>query len=271
MADIQTIFGRYNDGSKQRLDLTYDYETCAIRSFRDITKFLGSAAIIDLGANIGVYSVYAGALPLVRAVHAFEPAPASFEALTQNVALQADPSKFHCHNVAASDKEGQVEFNMISPMSGANAIVASGATATGRKISVATRTVDSMVKISGQRLSIKIDVEGHEEFTLAGAIGLLSDNDCYLQMECLDKNKLLVIEEALAQIGMKKIFRLRDDYIFISQSLMEHAAAILDILFEHLSVDLADLLLLRTKKRVGTSAIMTLAREVAYQRDPVLP
>jgi hypothetical protein len=52
---------------------------------------------------------------------------------------------------------------------------------------------------------------------------------------------------------------------------MENVTAVLDILFEQLSADLADLLQLRTKKRVATSALMTLAREVAYQRDPVLP
>ena len=56
--EIDTIYGRFRRDAKHRLDLTYDYEAAEIRAFYRIAEFISPTLMLDIGANIGVYSIY---------------------------------------------------------------------------------------------------------------------------------------------------------------------------------------------------------------------
>src|ERR1700743_1910141 len=107
---VTTIFGKFTTESKRRLDLTYDYETCAIRSFRGIALHLSATQVVDIGANIGVYSIYLHGSPSVEQVHAFEPAPAAFELLKKNIDIQSQGSKITAYDLALSSQAGRNHF-----------------------------------------------------------------------------------------------------------------------------------------------------------------
>lgn len=115
---INTVFGTYLTPSRSRLDLTYDYETSAIFSFFDVAKLIDATAVVDVGANIGVYSIFCLQLPKIDEVHAFEPAPASFDLLKRNVNEQPRRDRVRIYDVAASSSTGTVKFTIVSPMSG---------------------------------------------------------------------------------------------------------------------------------------------------------
>lgn len=57
--------------------------------------------LLDIGANIGLYSLLAAAGPKCRGVHAFEPNPAVFEALRENIRLNG--ARIEAHRAAVSD------------------------------------------------------------------------------------------------------------------------------------------------------------------------
>ena len=267
MQHIDTIFGRFASECRRRLDLTYDYETSAIFSFFDVAAFLEANAIVDVGANIGVYSVFCLGVPSVTEVHAIEPAPGSFELLKRNAALQDGTSRITLHQAAASNINSQLKFNIVDPLSGVNAIAKP--TDKGETIIVEARKVDELVKASGRRIAIKIDVEGHELNALDGMTSLLSSNECYVQVECLRESRLSDLRDFMAFYGFHYVFSLRDDHLFVSQSLGPLVPDILAIVADAVSNDLHDLMTLRRQKREIAIAARKLRDAAGYKHDPV--
>jgi FkbM family methyltransferase len=121
-APLETIYGRFNRGSQKRLNLTYDYEHGTLRAFSAMAERIGAVRMLDIGANIGVYAVHLSRLEGIAALHCFEPAPATFEELARNVALQEAPGRFALHRVALSDRAGRAELALYGAMAGNNAL-----------------------------------------------------------------------------------------------------------------------------------------------------
>lgn len=267
---INTIFGSYVPESKKRLDLTYDYETCATRSFRDIVADIEATHVVDIGANIGIYSVFTSSIPTVKRVYAFEPAPESLALLRKNVAVQPATEKITVYDCALSDHAGEATFNIISPMSGANAIVSSEAGHSGSFITIQTKTLDEVLSFSGETVAVKIDVEGHEESTLAGATHFLRSNKCFVQVESLRPSTVEAVNSLMAGIGYSHVFSLRDDHLFVHPDLTGEVKNILDIIGKNLAPDLRNLTELRLDKRRMASDAKKLWQSAGYKHDPLL-
>lgn len=262
---LHTVFGTYAASSRERLELTYDYETAAIFSFKKALSEIGASHLLDIGANIGVYSIFCSDLPLLKRIHAFEPAPSAFELLEQNIQIQSKASLFEAHRLAASSQTGTVAFKIISSLSGANAVVEDPSDC-DNIIKVASAPLDTLVKLKGERIGIKIDVEGHEDSAIEGMKSILTDNQCYIQIECLTEEKRNSIAATLESYGYDYIFSLRDDHIFIHHSLEFCAPKIIRILTESLAFDLRDLLNLRREKRTAARKRQEIA---VYMTDPL--
>lgn len=267
---LNTIFGKFAPESKKRLDLTFDYETCAIRTFREITSFIGATQIVDIGANIGVYSIFVADLPKVGKVHAFEPAPESSALLKKNISLQAAAGKISAYDIALSDRSGEVKFNLISPMSGANAIVADEAGHSGTFIAVQAKPLDHVLGFSDETVSIKIDVEGHEVSTLAGARRFLQSNKCFLQVESLRQSTRDDVVQFMTDVGYIHLFSLQNDHLFVHSAFKELEKRLLGIVAKNLAADLHDLTELRLEKRRLAAEAKKLWQAAGYKRDPIL-
>lgn len=118
----------------------------------------GQGAFVDIGANIGVYTLNAraaAAMPII----AFEPEPAAFALLSRNMADNAMPS-VTIHNAACGDRPGTLRFR-----GGINGAIADD-------------TDDDTIPVPVVRLDdalrgipvavIKIDCEGYEWQVLNG-------------------------------------------------------------------------------------------------------
>ena len=261
----KTIFGVFTRASKGRLDLTYDFETAAISSFRAIAAQLACSALVDVGANVGVYSVHVGGLGCIQHVHAFEPSPAAFDLLKANVGLQPHADKIHCYAIAASDRAGEAHFKIVSPLAGNNQV-----TDADGSIDVPCLPIDELLPIKGERIAVKVDVEGHEQQVLAGMRTLLRSNECYLQVECLGGEQRVCVERILHELGYRWLFSLRDDHLFLSRRLEAEAAPLMRILAQSVSADLKSLLTLRQEKRALAKQAKQLWLNVGYKYDPVL-
>ena len=71
--------------------------------------------IIDVGANIGLFTLYVGQTLRDFTLYAFEPLPATFRALKANTAALG--RKVKLYNLGLSDRPGRVEFTFYPRMS----------------------------------------------------------------------------------------------------------------------------------------------------------
>jgi FkbM family methyltransferase len=132
------------------------------------------AVVIDVGANIGVSTAAYSLLTPHGSVHCFEPSPANFGYLQQNV-LRNGLTNTTLNQRAVSAQEGSLSF-VASRDFGAGSFVADETTLAAKShhheiITVPCETLDHYVQRNDiPRVDvIKIDVEGHELSVLAGA------------------------------------------------------------------------------------------------------
>jgi FkbM family methyltransferase len=162
-------------GARLRLDLSESmqrdvfYGLCDAFDRALLLSFLrGGGDFVDVGANIGLYSItIAVALGDRGRVLAIEPNAAAADQLASNLELN------HCDNVivaqcVASDAPGQKSLRV--PTSGETAWSSMSAAGFDHSlVEVAATRVDDQVKQHGLRVqAVKIDVEGHELEVLAG-------------------------------------------------------------------------------------------------------
>ena len=125
---------------------------------------------IDVGANIGAYTLIASEIASAKVV-SLEPIPTAYAKLQRNLTLN-DRKNVVSLNLAASKQPGTLLMTCdgASPV---NHVVAPGSI-DERTMSVQVDTLDAICARLGLAPSlIKIDVEGHEPEVLAGAVECL--------------------------------------------------------------------------------------------------
>jgi FkbM family methyltransferase len=128
-------------------------------------------AFLDIGANIGFYSLLASSVNRGAPVVAFEPHPVTSRRLRENVAINSS-SNIHVREVALGSATG---FAMLTSDLGERNRIETGAE--GAAVQVVVATLDG--ELSGFGFDpasvalVKIDTEGFEANVLAGAHRLL--------------------------------------------------------------------------------------------------
>lgn len=134
--------------------------------------------VLDCGANIGAFAIYAASLGRNVRVLAFEPERATFETLCRNVESNGLSNQVQCfpYGVAASDGffrllKNEKCFTMHKLATPEQSVASDVTPATGEQI-VRCVTIDQIMdEISGERCNvIKMDIEGAERSALRGAV-----------------------------------------------------------------------------------------------------
>jgi len=194
----------------QALQYPRDFETREPETLAWIESFETPCRFWDIGANIGVFSLYAGLRPGVE-VSAFEPAAASYAALCRNIAANDLGARVRAYCVALSDRNQLSSLNLSGTNAGSvfNAFDSSE-NCFGNAIEVAFRqgmvgvSVDGFRRLFGLPAPnyLKIDVDSTEERILAGASETLRDPELrsvLVELEAADtarNNRLLAALEA---------------------------------------------------------------------------
>jgi FkbM family methyltransferase len=141
------------------------------------------ATVVDVGANIGLYSLVAAAACRRRGndgvrIVGFEPNPAECGKFRHNVAINGF-RKVQVEQVAISDRKGDSRMAVPPPGLGAFGHLLQAGEARDRhdaEVDVATVDLDGWCAAQGlERIDLmKLDVEGHEPAVLAGAEKLLA-------------------------------------------------------------------------------------------------
>ena len=160
----------------------------------EVDHFFSEAArrdckfFLDIGANVGFYSVIGARMGIFKEIHAFEPMPENFSRLQWHIRANGFDDLIRAHQVAVSDLACEVllvddcvqeaaESPKIAPAAGCAAQAVA---------------LDSFFAFEGKQLAVKMDIEGHEVSALSGCKKLFAKNRVFLQVEVWKKNTAIV-------------------------------------------------------------------------------
>lgn len=145
-----------------------------------LDAILPGSVLYDIGANVGLYTVYAGANANIGKVIAFEPEAANYAILNRNVFLNNLADKVNCFNIAVSD-EKKMDYLYLNGSDVGAALhsfgQASSAGPSSFKQGAVAFSLDQFIKEFNPPFPthIKVDVDGLEKKIVIGARATLAD------------------------------------------------------------------------------------------------
>ncbi len=202
----------------RRLIIKEPYEQEQLAFFNASLQQGGFDLFIDVGANIGLYSLLAAKTGKVADILAFEPDLRNNHQFRANILLNDFVNLIQVRDVGLSNETGGVEF--LQQQGGSTGKSRIGKTAPSttkdkdyRKITIPISRFDDDFHYQGRQIFVKMDVEGHELLALQGMERLLADNSCLLQVEVFAEN-LAAIEDFMAGHGYTRFQEMGDDRFF---------------------------------------------------------
>lgn len=146
------------------------FEPETLACFLAALDHAGPGAVLDIGANVGVYGLLAAALG-TRSVHAFEPTPRV--AATARELAAANGLPLAVVECALGDRFGRASFTLSSTSDASNSL-AKGFRPAAERIEVRVDTLSRWCERTGTVPSVvKIDTESTEPEVIAGGIEAL--------------------------------------------------------------------------------------------------
>lgn len=145
--------------------------------------------MLDIGANIGWYSLLVASINKTASIHAFEPIPSTFKRLTDNCFLN-NAKSISLHNFGFSSEPGSFPFYLYPEGTGNASIRNLADREDAQVINCELKTIrdfcldlppDSSIDF------IKCDVEGNELFVFHGSSDVLQKHKPILLVELLRK------------------------------------------------------------------------------------
>lgn len=178
-------------------------------TFQTIAKHVGVHSFWDVGANIGYYSWFVRSLAPECSLRLFEPELENI-ALIKETIKRAKLTCVTLRETAVSDHHGRQEFQR-DQISGSTGGIADGPNTfserqwgiTGETIIVETVSLDHERASSNPVDLIKIDVEGHEEAVIRGALETIAADQPIIVFECFHGGH--EINHALAERGYQVV------------------------------------------------------------------
>ena len=163
---------------KWRVDSLFEKEPCTIEW---IAGFTSGEVLVDVGANVGMYTIWAAKTRAAR-VFAFEPEAQNYALLNRNVVLNGLGDRVKAYCLALSDVDGFSELHLSDLRAGGSCH------SLGERVDFAHRPMepeysqgcisarlDDLVRrgVVPEPHYVKIDVDGFEPKVVAGAAAVL--------------------------------------------------------------------------------------------------
>ncbi|WP_350334747.1 FkbM family methyltransferase [Coralliovum pocilloporae] len=179
------------DWIDNRLLSGIDFENRQIERCAELIKENNLNCFLDIGANIGLYSVLLPTLTDIDAVHSFEPVKSTFIRLNTNLLLNGLENRVQCHNIALGEMNETAQIHIDRNSTGVSAIDPELCARSRQYSNIETIEIarlDDFLPMKGERILAKIDVEGYTLNTLLGMKAFLQNNEMVLQIEMGNKN-----------------------------------------------------------------------------------
>lgn len=175
---LEVVYATPNTATKWRVDTLFEKEPVTLEW---IAGFDRGAVLADVGANVGMYSLWAAKTREARVI-AFEPEAQNFALLNRNIFLNQVPHLVRAYCVALSDRAGLGKLHLSRFMAGGSSHSLNErvdpfhrpAQPAFTQGSVAA-TLDDLVRDGSvpAPAHIKIDVDGFEPKVVQGALGTI--------------------------------------------------------------------------------------------------
>jgi FkbM family methyltransferase len=187
----------------------WGYEGYEVGVTRLLRRLLPSRrCVLDVGANVGYYTVLAAALAPAAEVHAFEPWPLLFARLERNVRMNGF-AHVRLNNTAAADRNGSATLYLPAASPGdphlSNASLLPGFTTQDATLPVTATRLDTYCSGRAARPVdlIKIDAEGAELSVLRGMGDVLTRCRPDLVLEVLE-GYAEELDDFVSNVGYRK-------------------------------------------------------------------
>jgi len=161
-----------NEDVGWRLMTRKTYEENEIQILEELIK--KKDVCLDIGGNIGIYSIFMAKKAFQGKVIAFEPIPINRNIIALNASLN-EIKNIEIRDCVLSDISGSIEFS-ISEDSAYSSLKATNRKEEAYSFVVQSKTLDELFTKENKKVDIvKIDVEGAELLVLKGGKGLFSD------------------------------------------------------------------------------------------------
>jgi FkbM family methyltransferase len=162
--------------------------------------------ILDLGANIGAFALWASTQAPNSTIYSVEPFPETHASLKENIGSNKLENRVNCYQIAVADTDGEVWFDATEgKRSYCRKIVSDDIEA--KKIKVPCLKLDTLLDHCGlhQVDCIKLDIEGGEHAMFAASSTETLRRSKIYTFEYHDAKQSLPIWEHLAKSGFERI------------------------------------------------------------------
>jgi FkbM family methyltransferase len=229
---------QWTRASARRNRLTMEYEPLQPFFLLALAQRAGCATFLDVGANIGAYSLFATRLSDVKRIIAFEPDPRTLAELKSNIALNDFDERIEVQAKAVSSKQGNLTFGVVGKLSGANSVIDTSIhdrADFNSEVTVETITLDQLfAQPSAHPLCIKVDVEGHEGEVVEGARTMLKTNRAVIQIEGYEQDRS---RQRLEKLGYIKLTHIGPDHYYSNLPTLNDPALVVEV-YERASSDM---------------------------------
>ena len=162
-----------------------EYEKKRMDKLHLFSKKINSEILIDIGANIGFYSILSS--QRFEQIYSFEPNERNFKVLKKNIEKNK-LNNIQTFSFGLGEKEEVLlgDSNTKGELFQTSGFSISKDNKNGEKVLI--KKGDDVLQFKNKTLTIKIDVEGFEFLVLKGLKSTLVNNWCILQIEIWEKN-----------------------------------------------------------------------------------
>ena len=206
------------DPVDREIILNKEYEQDAVNFLEAEMRKNFFSNFLDIGANSGYYSFYFAKKFTDLKIQAFEPNVDAYnkflKTILKNSFKNIEISNFGLSNI--NEKTKMITwFKHGIAKTNSTILDKSHDTKNSKIFEVNLRIGDEVISLSGKKIVLKIDVEGHELSVLNGLKSTLNKNKCLILVEIGDE-KFEEVNKYLIEKNFKIIFKskYRLDYIY---------------------------------------------------------
>lgn len=153
-----------NKCEKRVICLPQFFDPSERQALADFAKEKDTFNFIDLGSNVGLYSLFIDSLDKKGQIIAIEADPYIYSRLRYNI--DNNQTKITAHNIAVSDNNGTITLHINTKNRGENSIVHNQNS--GEAVTIACKRLLTIMDEAGMKRAdaVKLDLEGAEEIVL---------------------------------------------------------------------------------------------------------